>query len=132
MFFNRLGEIRDRSVEQQRYRASGLNLLTAAIVLWNTVYLDRTIATPNSDGGTTAPDILRFLSPPDGTHQPHLRLHLATLEAHQTRKIQAHYAARQNLSVQYFTNPQATPTRPSGAPGSWSSARSQTGSGANR
>lgn len=34
VFFNRLGEIRDRSFEQQRYRASGLNLVTAAIVLW--------------------------------------------------------------------------------------------------
>ncbi|MFO3862714.1 Tn3 family transposase, partial [Klebsiella michiganensis] len=29
------------SFEQQRYRASGLNLVTAAIVLWNTVYLER-------------------------------------------------------------------------------------------
>ena len=38
VFFNRLGEIRDRSFEQQRYRASGLNLVTAAVVLWNTVY----------------------------------------------------------------------------------------------
>ena len=27
VFFNRLGEIRDRSFENQRYRASGLNLL---------------------------------------------------------------------------------------------------------
>ena len=34
-------EIRDRSFEQQRYQASGLNLVTAAIVLWNTVYLER-------------------------------------------------------------------------------------------
>jgi TnpA family transposase len=41
VFFNRLGEIRDRSFEQQRYRASGLNLVTAAIVLWNTIYLER-------------------------------------------------------------------------------------------
>ena len=41
VFFGRLGEIRDRSFEQQRYRASGLNLVTAAIVLWNTVYLTR-------------------------------------------------------------------------------------------
>ena len=41
VFFNRLGEIRDRSFEQQRYRANGLNLITAAIVLWNTVYLQR-------------------------------------------------------------------------------------------
>lgn len=63
VFFNRLGEIRDRSFEQQRYRASGLNLLTAAIVLWNTVYLDRTITNLNSDGPTTDPDLLRFLSP---------------------------------------------------------------------
>ena len=30
VFFNRLGEIRDRGFEQQRYRASGLNLVTAA------------------------------------------------------------------------------------------------------
>ncbi|MBC8406371.1 MAG: Tn3 family transposase [Planctomycetes bacterium] len=44
VFFYRLGEIRDRSFEQQRYRASGLNLVTAAIVLWNTVYLERATA----------------------------------------------------------------------------------------
>ena len=43
VFFNRLGEIRDRSFEQQRYRASGLNLVTAAIVLWNTVYLEMAV-----------------------------------------------------------------------------------------
>jgi hypothetical protein len=39
VFFNRLGEIRDRSYENQRHRASGLNLLIAAIILWNTTYL---------------------------------------------------------------------------------------------
>ena len=38
VFFNRLGEIRDRSFENQRHRASGLNLIVAAITLWNTVY----------------------------------------------------------------------------------------------
>ena len=41
VFFYRLGEIRDRSFEQQRYWASGLNLITAAVVLWNTIYLER-------------------------------------------------------------------------------------------
>ena len=30
VFFNRLGELRDRSFENQRYRASGLNLVVAA------------------------------------------------------------------------------------------------------
>ncbi len=41
VFFNRLGEIRDRGFEQQRHRASSLNLVTAVIVFWNTVYLER-------------------------------------------------------------------------------------------
>jgi hypothetical protein len=36
-------EIRDRSCDSQRYRASGLNLVVAAIILWNTVYLKRAI-----------------------------------------------------------------------------------------
>jgi TnpA family transposase len=33
VFFHRLGELRDRSFENQIYRASGLNLLVAAIIL---------------------------------------------------------------------------------------------------
>jgi TnpA family transposase len=45
VFFNRLGEIRDRSFENQRHRASGLNLIVAAITLWNTVYLQRAAET---------------------------------------------------------------------------------------
>jgi TnpA family transposase len=49
IFFHRLGEIRDRSFENQRNRASGLNLVTAAIVLWNTVYLERAIAALSRD-----------------------------------------------------------------------------------
>lgn len=43
VFFHRLGEIRDRSYENQRYRASGLNLVVAAITTWNTVYLERAV-----------------------------------------------------------------------------------------
>jgi TnpA family transposase len=34
-------ELRDRTYEDRRYRASGLNLVAAPIVLWNTVYLER-------------------------------------------------------------------------------------------
>jgi TnpA family transposase len=52
VFFNRLGEMRDRSFENQRYRASGLNLVTAAIVLWNTVYLERAIQAIKDRGET--------------------------------------------------------------------------------
>jgi hypothetical protein len=44
VFFYRLGEIRDRSYENQRYRPGGGNLVVAAITLWKTVYLERSIA----------------------------------------------------------------------------------------
>ncbi len=63
VFFNRLGEIRDRSFEQQRYRASGLNLVTAAIVLWNTVYLERAIASLRNQGIVVNDSLLQYLSP---------------------------------------------------------------------
>jgi TnpA family transposase len=43
VFIHRLGEIRDRTYENQQHRASGLNLLVTAIILWNTRYLDRAI-----------------------------------------------------------------------------------------
>lgn len=63
VFFNRLGEIRDRSFEHQRYRASGLNLLTAAIVHWNTVYLERAIDTLREKTPDLDPELFQYLSP---------------------------------------------------------------------
>ncbi|ENA7283784.1 Tn3 family transposase [Shigella flexneri] len=63
VFFNRLGEIRDRSFEQQRYRASGLNLVTAAIVLWNTVYLERAAHALRGNGHAVDDSLLQYLSP---------------------------------------------------------------------
>ena len=44
VFLHRLGEIRDRTYENQQHRAAGLNLLVTAIILWNTRYLNRAIA----------------------------------------------------------------------------------------
>src|SRR5207253_5033904 len=43
VFIHRLGEIRDRTYENQQHRASGLNLLVTAIILWSTSYLNRAI-----------------------------------------------------------------------------------------
>ncbi len=63
VFFNRLGEIHDRSFDQQRHRASGLNLLTAAIVLWNTTYLQRATTAMPDHGLPVEPDLLPYLSP---------------------------------------------------------------------
>ncbi len=63
VFFNRLGEIRDRSFEQQRYRASGLNLLTAAIVHWNTVYLERAANALRKHNPDLDDALFQYLSP---------------------------------------------------------------------
>ena len=63
VFFNRLGELRDRTQENQRHRASGLNLVVAAIVLWNTVYLERAVAALRERGQTIPAELLAHLSP---------------------------------------------------------------------
>ena len=53
----------DRSFENQRYRASGLNLATAAIILWNTVYLERAINALKQHGEKIDENLLQHLSP---------------------------------------------------------------------
>ncbi len=63
IFFHRLGELRDRSYEDQRHRASGLNLMVAAIILWNTVYLAEAIETLKKEGVEIKEEYLRHLSP---------------------------------------------------------------------
>ena len=67
VFFHRLGEVRDRSYESQRYRASGLNLVTAAIVLWNTVYQGRA-ATALRAVQPVDSDLLRHIAPLNWNH----------------------------------------------------------------
>ena len=63
VFFNRLGEMRDRGFEYQNHRASGLNLVVAAIILWNTVYLSRALATLRERGEPIRDDLVKHLSP---------------------------------------------------------------------
>ena len=61
--FHRLGRLRDRTAEAQQHRASGLALVTAAIALWNTVYLGRALDTLRR-GGERVPDaLLAHLAP---------------------------------------------------------------------
>ncbi|BAH73473.1 Tn3 family transposase [Solidesulfovibrio magneticus] len=63
VFMNRLGEIRDRSFQNQRYRASGLNLVVTAIILWNTVYLERAIHLLRDTSQAIDEKLLPHLSP---------------------------------------------------------------------
>jgi TnpA family transposase len=78
VFFYRLGEIRDRSFEAQRYRASGLNLVTAAIVLWNTVYLERAAQAMVARGAPAGSSVAAVpLTTRLGAYQPDWRLRVA-------------------------------------------------------
>jgi TnpA family transposase len=63
LFFHRHGEIRDRTFENQCYRASGLNLAVAAVILWNTVYLSRAVAELRSRSETLSDDLLAHIAP---------------------------------------------------------------------
>lgn len=58
VFFCQLGELRDRTFENQVYRASGLNLLVAAIIFWNTRYLQEAAV----DLGV-GPEVMRHIAP---------------------------------------------------------------------
>lgn len=88
MFFNRLGEIRDRSFEQPRYRASGLNLMTATIVLWNTVYLERAAHGLRGNGRAVDDALLQYPSPGLRAHQPDRRPPPAQQRQDRRRQVQ--------------------------------------------
>jgi hypothetical protein len=55
--------MRDRSYDQQRFRASGLTLVTAAIVYWNTVYIERAVIAMKKHGRQIDDSLLQHLSP---------------------------------------------------------------------
>ena len=63
VFFHERGEIRDGSFESQAFRASGLNLVVSAIILWNTAYLSRVVKRLREDGHDLPDDIIRHISP---------------------------------------------------------------------
>ena len=63
MFFHRLGELRDRSFESQAYRASGLKLLVAAIILWNTRYRGPAFDALRARGDAVPPELIRHVAP---------------------------------------------------------------------
>jgi TnpA family transposase len=61
--FHRLGRLHDRTAQAQQHRASGLALVTAAIVLWNTVYLGRALDVIRRRGDVLPDELLAHLAP---------------------------------------------------------------------
>jgi TnpA family transposase len=59
----RRGMMQERSFEEMNHRASGLNLVVAAIVLWNTVYLQKAVVRLKEKNAPIPEQYLPHLSP---------------------------------------------------------------------
>lgn len=64
----RQGQVIDRSHEAQQYRASGLNLVIAAIVFWNSTYMADAIAHLRSQGESVPDSLVTNTSPVGWEH----------------------------------------------------------------
>lgn len=62
------GRFTDRTLENQQYRASGLNLLIAAIAFWNTLYLGRAADHLRHSGVQIDEALLAHVSPMGWSH----------------------------------------------------------------
>ena len=54
---------RDRTLESQQHRAGGLNLVVAAIVLWNTAYMERAIRHLPARAEKIPSELMPYLAP---------------------------------------------------------------------
>jgi TnpA family transposase len=63
VFFHRIGRIRDHTLQAQSHRASALNLVAGAIVLWNATCLEAVRQHLDRSGKPVRPEFLRRLSP---------------------------------------------------------------------
>lgn len=68
VFVHKQGRIADRTLQNQEHRASGLNLVIAAIALWNTLYMQRAVEHLREGGMATPDELLTHLSPMSWAH----------------------------------------------------------------
>ena len=68
IFVHKQGRIADRTLANQEHRASGLNLVIAAIGYWNTLYMDRAVEHLRSNGIDAPDPLLAHISPLGWSH----------------------------------------------------------------
>ena len=68
LFFANEGIIRRRQEEAQTNQAQCLNLLTNAVMVWNTLYMERVLATLAQEGGRIDKADIALLSPARSAH----------------------------------------------------------------
>jgi TnpA family transposase len=64
VFAHKQGRLRDRTFENQALKASGLNLVTAAIVYWNTLYIGRAVEHLRAHGELVPDELLTHVGAP--------------------------------------------------------------------
>jgi TnpA family transposase len=68
VFVHKQGRIADRTLQNQEHRASGLNLVIAALALWNTLYMERAVEHLRSREVSAPDHLLAHLSPMSWAH----------------------------------------------------------------
>ena len=68
VFFHRCGAVSDRIRSEQANKASGLTFITAAIALWNTVYLQKALRKLADHNLPMPEDRMAHLSPLEWEH----------------------------------------------------------------
>lgn len=68
VFVHKQGRIADRTLQNQQHRASGLNLVIAAIALWNTLYMQRALDHLRANGQDAPDRLIAHLSPMSWQH----------------------------------------------------------------
>lgn len=68
VYIHRQGRLADRTFQNQSFRASGLNLVIAAIIYWNTLYMARAVQHLRSTGISAPDDLLTHVAPLGWSH----------------------------------------------------------------
>lgn len=68
IYIHRQGRLADRTFQNQSFRASGLNLVIAAIIYWNTLYMARAVQHLRSGGISAPDDLLTHVAPLGWSH----------------------------------------------------------------
>jgi TnpA family transposase len=68
IFVHKQGRIADRTLANQEHRASGLNLVIAAIGYWNTLYMERAVEYLRANGDSAPDPFLAHVSPLGWSH----------------------------------------------------------------
>jgi TnpA family transposase len=63
VFAHKQGRMRDRTFDNQALKASGLNLVTAAIVYWNTLYIGQAVDHIRTTGEPAPDELLTHVAP---------------------------------------------------------------------